>query len=109
MGEFDKVKRLFQEHQNSIYDKLVDIMGGRAVAHAKSMKAIDWDKKVEATVNLYMETLVKETVTLHRVLTKHLPEDTVRLIMTPVFDSYKSQLGTALQGLNPKTETGTTR
>ncbi|KAI1103274.1 putative GARP complex component [Jackrogersella minutella] len=108
MGEFDKVKRLFQEHQNSIYDKLVEIMSGRAAAHAKSMKALDWDREVEASVNLYMETLVKETVTLHRVLTKHLPEGTVRLIMAPVFDSYKSQLGKTLQGLEPK-ETGVNR
>ncbi|KAI1801656.1 Vps54-domain-containing protein [Daldinia bambusicola] len=109
MGEFDKVKRLFQEHQNSIYDKLVEIMSARASAHAKSMKALDWDQKTESTVNLYMETLVKETVTLHRVLTKHLPEGTVRLIMTPVFNSYKSQVGKTLQGLEPKTETGVKR
>ncbi|KAI0851578.1 Vps54-domain-containing protein [Daldinia vernicosa] len=109
MGEFDKVKRLFQEHQNSIYDKLVEIMSARASAHAKSMKALNWDQKTESTVNLYMETLVKETVTLHRVLTKHLPEGTVRLIMTPVFDSYKSQVGKAFQGLDPKTETGVKR
>ncbi|KAI1391432.1 putative GARP complex component [Hypoxylon trugodes] len=109
MGEFDKVKRLFQEHQNSIYDKLVEIMSGRASAHAKSMKTLNWDQQTEATVNLYMETLVKETVTLHRVLTKHLPEGTVRLIMTPVFDSYQSQLGKALQSLEPQTETGVKR
>lgn len=109
MGEFDKVKRLFQEHQNNIYDKLVDIMSGRAAAHAKSMKALDWDQKTESSVNLYMETLTKETVTLHRVLTKHLPESTVRLIMTPVFGSYKSQIGRTLQGLEPKNEIGVNR
>ncbi|KAI8958223.1 Vps54-domain-containing protein [Daldinia sp. FL1419] len=109
MGEFDKVKRLFQEHQNSIYDKLVEIMSGRASAHAKSMKRLDWDQRTEASVNLYMETLVKETVTLHRVLTKHLPEGTVRLIMTPVFDSYKNHMGKALTELEPKTETGIKR
>ncbi|KAI0599165.1 Vps54-like protein-domain-containing protein [Biscogniauxia sp. FL1348] len=108
MGEFDKVKRLFQEHQNNIYDKLVEIMSGRAAAHAKSMKGLDWNKIQDqdggAKVNVYMETLVKETVTLHRVLTKHLPEGTVRLIMTPVFDSYKAQLGAALEGLGAKSE-----
>ncbi|KAI1376455.1 Vps54-domain-containing protein [Hypoxylon crocopeplum] len=109
MGEFDKVKRLFQEHQNSIYDKLVEIMSGRASSHAKSMNALDWDQKTEATVNLYMETLIKETATLQRVLTKHLPEGTVRLIMTPVFSSYRSQLGNTLQGLEPKTEVAVKR
>ncbi|KAI0011107.1 Vps54-domain-containing protein [Xylariaceae sp. FL0662B] len=109
MGEFDKVKRLYQEHQNSIYDKLVEIMSGRASAHAKSMKALDWDQKTEATVNLYMETLVRETITLHKVLTKHLPEGTVTLIMAPVFDSYKSQLGGTLQEMEAKSETAVKR
>lgn len=109
MGEFDKVRRLFQEHQNSIYDKLVEIMTGRAAAAAKNMKAINWDETSKLTVNAYMETIIKETITLHRVLTKNLPEGTVRLIMTPVFDNYKAQLGAALQGLEPKTETGIKR
>ncbi|KAI1746528.1 Vps54-like protein-domain-containing protein [Xylaria castorea] len=109
MGEFDKVKRLFQEHQNNIYDKLVEIMSGRAATHAKTMKGIHWDQETESTVNLYMETLVKETVTLHRVLTKHLPESTVRLIMTPVFESYKSQIGKTLEALEAKNEISTNR
>ncbi|KAI8947249.1 Vps54-like protein-domain-containing protein [Xylaria longipes] len=109
MGEFDKVKRLFQEHQNNIYDKLVEIMSGRATAHAKTIKGIPWEQETESKVNVYMETLVKETVTLHRVLTKHLPESTVRLIMTPVFESYKSQIGKTLEALEAKNEISTIR
>lgn len=113
MGEFDKVKRLYQEHQNSLYDKLVEIMSGRASAHTKSMKAVEWDGPPkddgQVGVNAYVETLAKETVTLHRVLTKHLPERTVRLIMVPVFESYKTQLGRALQGLEVKGENGVKR
>lgn len=109
MGEFDKVKRLFQEHQNSIYDKLVEIMSGRAAAHAKTVKGIAWEQGTEAKVNVYMETLVKETVTLHRVLTKHLPESTVRFIMVPVFNSYKNQIGKALESLPANNEITTTR
>lgn len=113
MGEFDKVKRLYQEHQNSIYDKLVEIMSGRTSAHTKTIRAVDWnsahEKDGEIGVNVYMETLAKETVILHRVLTKHLPEGTVRLIMSPVFDSYKNQLGKAFQGLDVKEEIGIKR
>ncbi|KAI0403179.1 Vps54-like protein-domain-containing protein [Xylaria palmicola] len=109
MGEFDKVKRLFQEHQNNIYDKLVEIMGGRAAAHAKSMKGISWEEETESKVNVYMETLVKETITLHRVLTKHLPESTVRLIMSPVFESYKSQMGNTLEALEARSEISSNR
>ncbi|KAI6783023.1 Vacuolar protein sorting-associated protein-like protein [Emericellopsis cladophorae] len=105
MGEFDKVRRLLQEHQDSIHQKLVDIMSGRASVHAKGMRSIEWDKQVDG-IHPYMETLCKETSTLHRVLTKHLPETSILMIMGPVFGSYKEQLGAALKAANPKTQEG---
>ncbi|KAL2197622.1 Vps54-like protein-domain-containing protein [Corynascus similis CBS 632.67] len=104
MGEFDKVRRAFQEHQNNIYDKLVEIMSGRALAGTKKLKAVNWDQPSSGAANEYMETLVKETTTLHRNLTKHLPEDTVRMIMMPVFKNYKDTFGAAYQGLELKSE-----
>ncbi|PNY26909.1 Vacuolar protein sorting-associated protein 54 [Tolypocladium capitatum] len=106
MGEFDKVRRLLQEHQDSIHQKLVDIMSGRAASHAKSIKAIDWDTEATDGPHPYVETLAKETTTLHRVLTKHLPETSIQMIMQPVFSSYKDQLGAALTGADTKTESG---
>jgi vacuolar protein sorting-associated protein 54 len=110
MGEFDKVKRLYQEHHNSISDKLVDIMAGRAAVHVKSMKAINWDSKVaELGVSPYMETLAKETTTLHKVLSKFLPESTVLMIMEPVFKSYKEQWGRAFGDVVVGTEEGKQR
>jgi len=95
MGEFDKVRRSYLEHQQSIYDKLVDIMSGRATTLAKAMKNIDWEDANTDGVNAYMVTLTKDTSTLHKVLNKHLPEMTVRMIMDPVFKSYKEQWGKA--------------
>jgi vacuolar protein sorting-associated protein 54 len=95
MGEFDKVRRAYLEHQQSIYDKLVDIMAGRAAAHTKAMKLIDWEKVGKDGVNTYMETLTKETRTLHRVLSNYLPPMTVQMIMEPVFKSYREQWGKA--------------
>ncbi|KXJ93224.1 Vps54-like protein-domain-containing protein [Microdochium bolleyi] len=111
MGEFDKVRRLFQEHQNNIYEKLVEIMSGRAATHAKAMKNVDWDNNsaAGAGVNGYMETLVKDTVTLYKVLSKHLPKGTILMIMPPVFDSYKSHLSRTLENLKPTTEQGVQR
>ena len=105
MGEFDKVRRLYQEHQNSIYEKLVEIMSGRALAHSKAMKALDWDES-SGTVHPYMDTLVKETITLHRNLTKTLPDSTVHLIMVPVFAAYKDQFGGVFRAAEAKTEKG---
>ncbi|KAL2172542.1 hypothetical protein VTG60DRAFT_5296 [Thermothelomyces hinnuleus] len=104
MGEFDKVRRAFQEHQNNIYDKLVEIMSGRALAGTKKLKAVNWEQPSNSVANEYMETLVKETTTLHRNLTKHLPEDTVRMIMMPVFRNYKDTFGAAYRGLELKSE-----
>lgn len=109
MGEFDKVRRAFQEHQNNIYDKLVEIMSGRALAGTKRLKAVSWDQEAGGAANEYMETLAKETTTLHRNLTKHLPEGTVRMIMMPVFRNYKDTFGAAYQGVELKTEQGRER
>ena len=110
MTEFDKVKRLYQEHQSGINDKLVDIMSGRATTHIAVMKKIDWDSPSNTdAANLYMETLVKETTTLHKVLSKHLPEMTVRMIMEPVFASYHEQWGKAFRDVELKTVAGKER
>lgn len=110
MVEFDKVKRLYQEHQAGINDKLVDIMSGRALTHVNVMKKINWDSPpLGQAVSPYMETLVKETTTLHKVLSKHLPEMTVRTIMDPVFNSYREQWGKAFHDVDVKTVAGKER
>lgn len=110
MTEFDKMKRGYQEHQEGINDKLIEIMSGRATTHVNSMKKIDWDAiSNPKVVNGYMETLVKETTTLHKVLSKHLPDINVQMIMYPVFSSYKEQWGNAFQDVKVKTQTGKSR
>ena len=94
MSDFDSVKRRFQDHQTAIHEKLVEIMAGRSQMHIRTFNSIDWeaqarDEKREA--NAYMETLCKETATLAKVLSKHLPEGAVMGIMGPVFAQYRSQ------------------
>ncbi|OBT67362.1 hypothetical protein VE03_03036 [Pseudogymnoascus sp. 23342-1-I1] len=111
MGEFDKVRRVLQEHQASISEKLVEIMAGRATLHLRAMRAIVWDDDSagERAVSAYMDTLTKETGTLHRVLSKHMPEGTVLGIMEPVFGSYRDQLGKAFREAPVTTEKGKER
>lgn len=108
MAEFDRVKRLYQEHQSGIHEKLVDIMSSRSSVHVTAMKKIDWDAAGD-NVNPYMETLAKETGTLHRVLSKHLPEMTVMMIMEPVFKSYSDQWTKAFEEANVNSEAGKQR
>ncbi|EFR00910.1 hypothetical protein MGYG_03913 [Nannizzia gypsea CBS 118893] len=103
MGEFDKVKRLYQEHQSGIHEKLVDIMNSRSSIRVTSMKKMDWEGESN-TISPYMEILAKETGTLHRVLSKHLPDTTVAMIMGPVFASYKDQWTDAFQQAPLKSE-----
>ncbi|KAL8751463.1 MAG: hypothetical protein Q9184_006066 [Pyrenodesmia sp. 2 TL-2023] len=111
MIEFDKVRRLYQEHQYGVHDKFVEIMSGRATAHVASLKKVNWDAPIKDTqaVNPYMETLVKETLTLHKVLSKFLPEMTISMIMNPVFNSYRDQLGKGFQDTEVKTGAGKSR
>ncbi|KAG2412915.1 hypothetical protein HFD88_010473 [Aspergillus terreus] len=109
LGDFDKVKRLFQEHQSGIHEKLVDIMSSRSTVHVNAMEKIDWDANGNTGVNPYMETLTKETGTLHRVLSKHLPEMTVSMIMDPVFRTYREQWTKAFEEVSVDTEAGKER
>ncbi|KAI5291566.1 hypothetical protein KEM52_000127 [Ascosphaera acerosa] len=109
-GEFDKVKRLYQDHQTGIHEKLVEIMSSRAAVHVAAMKKIDWDAAEDTTaVSRYMEVLTKETGTLYRVLLKNLPASTVSEIMKPVFDNYRQQWTEAFSSRTIDTETGRQR
>ncbi|KNZ79337.1 Vacuolar protein sorting-associated protein 54, partial [Termitomyces sp. J132] len=85
--EFDKLKRDYQEHQNEIHSKLIAIMGDRLNAHIRSLQAVDWNvpPKPGGGVNDYVEILVKETVTLHKVLSRYLSVPVVEYVMTQVF------------------------
>ena len=112
LGDFDNVRRRVTEHQAALYEKLIDIMSGRAAVHVKSMKAISWEqaaKNKSQAVSPYMETLVKETTTLQKVLAKHLPENVVMGIMGPVFQSYRTLWEKAFQEVEVISEKGKER
>ncbi|POR38627.1 Vacuolar protein sorting-associated protein 54, partial [Tolypocladium paradoxum] len=103
--EFDEVKHLYQEHQNRMHDRLVQIMSRLAGSHVKALKNIDWDDG-QKDVHPYMATLAKDTKSLHRILTKTMPKETVRMVMGQAFLSYKVQFGQAFQEIGPMTELG---
>lgn len=111
LGEFDNVKRLLQDQQVSIHDKLIDIMSNRATVHVRNLKKIEWDNEQETKkdVSPNMETLTKETVTLHKVINKYLHEIQVRMIMAPVFESYREQIGKVFKEAMVKTAPGKQR
>nr|XP_019050447.1 hypothetical protein I302_00879 [Kwoniella bestiolae CBS 10118]OCF29377.1 hypothetical protein I302_00879 [Kwoniella bestiolae CBS 10118] len=93
LTEFDKLKRDYQEHQNEIHAKLVAIMSDRLAVHVGSLREIDW----EATPSKdgprpYAEMLVKETATLHKVLSKYLAAATVDAVMSEVISAIVHRL-----------------
>lgn len=121
--EFDKLKRDFQEHQNEIHSKLVAIMSDRMQIHSKSLQvrsplhacwthldgqAINWEVAVPARAaslpNLYMETLVKEHVTLHKVLSRFLQGPTVEFIMLQVLVALNLRLAEEYGRIEIKSE-----
>ncbi|PBK78427.1 Vps54-domain-containing protein [Armillaria solidipes] len=91
--EFDKLKRDYQEHQNEIHAKLIAIMGERLSAHIKSLQALDWSVPKEGgEANEYIVVLTKETVTLHKVLSRYLSTGIVQDVMTQVFAAINHRL-----------------
>ncbi|KAJ7632829.1 vacuolar protein sorting-associated protein 54 [Roridomyces roridus] len=89
--EFDKLKRDYQEHQNEIHTKLIAIMGDRLSTHIRTFQAVDWNAPREG-VNAYMAVLVRETVTLHKVLSRHLSVAVVEDVMAQVFAAINHRL-----------------
>ena len=106
LADFDKTKRLCQEHQSGIHDKLVEIMTARSSAHVKAMLALDFDSSTASSPSPYMETLTKETLTLHRVLSRHLTEGEVSMIARRIFAEYKTQWTKAFGDAEVRTEKG---
>jgi vacuolar protein sorting-associated protein 54 len=111
LAEYDKTKRLYQDHQVSINEKLVEIMSMRATSHVNAMRKIDFDNEAEweKSISAHMETLTKETTSLHRVLSRYLPEINVKIIMGPVFESYREQWGQGFREASVRTEGGKAR
>ncbi|KZP21190.1 hypothetical protein FIBSPDRAFT_520567 [Athelia psychrophila] len=68
-------------------------MGDRLSIHIKALQAVDWAGPKDASgVNGYMEILVKETVTLHKVLSRYLSIPVVEYVMTQVFAAMNHRL-----------------
>ncbi|RPB21830.1 hypothetical protein L211DRAFT_407680, partial [Terfezia boudieri ATCC MYA-4762] len=68
-------------------------MSDRLSAHIRNFPSINTGKLCLTTpTHIWRETLVKETLTLNKVLSKHLPPPTLMCIMGPVFANYKEKL-----------------
>ncbi|GAA5998853.1 hypothetical protein JCM5350_000108, partial [Sporobolomyces pararoseus] len=106
LTEFDKLKRDYQEHQNEIHFKLVAIMSDRLIVHSRTLETINWEEPTPkpGQPNAYMESLVKEHLTLYKVLSRFLHSETVFAIMSQVFKALDSKLGQEYDRIEFKSE-----
>ncbi|KAJ2977987.1 hypothetical protein NUW58_g7638 [Xylaria curta] len=104
VGEFDKVLRALQEHQEGICEKLVEIMASRARIYSKKAREIEWSKEKAEDVRGYMVDLARDTSKLYKALSKRRPAWVVAKVMVPVFASYKEQMGSVFKQADAETE-----
>ena len=68
-------------------------MGDRLAIHISSLQSIDWDTSpAKSGTNDYMEVLVKETVTLHKLLSRYLSASVVEVSVTLLSDLQRPEL-----------------
>ena len=84
----------FKEHKTELVNKLVTIMHDRTLSHCTTIKGLDLSQAVTYPQQCrpYMETIVKETLTVSRVIGKYLPSSDSFTIMLRIFDNYKKLL-----------------
>lgn len=91
---FQKVIENYQDHKNELRNKLISIMLDRTKNHSASVQALDLSKPIAAPLQChpYMEVLVKETLTVAKVLEKYLDNSDCDFIMLKIFENYKRML-----------------
>ncbi|EPQ30361.1 uncharacterized protein PFL1_01887 [Pseudozyma flocculosa PF-1] len=114
LTEFDKLRRDFQEHQYEIHAKLVAIMSDRLTVHCRALGSVDWNAPLpgdgddgdgEATpeANKYAADLVKETATLHKVLSKYLQPPVVEHVIGQVLKAIDARIAAELDKVDVQT------
>jgi Vps54-like protein. len=88
---FERILSNYKDHESELFSKLVSIMYNLTVTHCATLSTIDWSEPIKYPnqCHPYMETLVKNTVTVTNVLFKYLPELKCSLILLQIFDNYK--------------------
>lgn len=91
---FAKIISNYKDHENELFTKLVLIMKDRTMNHCNSIVKIDWSEPLKPgqQCHQFMETLVKETSTVAKVLSKYMRETECSLILLQIFDNYKKLL-----------------
>ncbi|KAJ3178270.1 hypothetical protein HDU85_005267 [Gaertneriomyces sp. JEL0708] len=99
LGDFDRLLRDYKDHQGELYGKLLSIMEDFCLSQCERLQNIKWDEPEPSQFNneegasVYMVDMVRQTATLHKVLNRYLPSDTMKSIMNNIFKLYNHRLG----------------
>ncbi|KAG2736316.1 hypothetical protein G9P44_000406 [Scheffersomyces stipitis] len=88
---FARIISNYKDHENELFSKLVSILHDRTVTHSATIKNINWSEPLKhpQQCHQYMETLVKDTLTVTKAISRYLPELKCSLILSQIFDNYK--------------------
>ncbi|RKP08200.1 Vps54-like protein-domain-containing protein [Thamnocephalis sphaerospora] len=100
MKDFDRLSEDLGAHQQELRDKLLAIMADRASKICQRIESIDWDAtdggdKSPAVGNdpsRPMADLVKDTITLHKVLSRFYPPEKVQDVLTEVVKNHSERI-----------------
>jgi vacuolar protein sorting-associated protein 54 len=89
--DFDRIIGDYRDHQNELYMNLINIMVSRLAEHATNLVSINWDSPDKKDfcsdgISVPMSVLVTETQTLHKVASKYLPPEALRVSLAKSVD-----------------------
>lgn len=91
---FNKAISNYEDHEKELFAKLESIMNDRTLNHCAAILKLDLSQPIKhpQQCHSYMETLVKETTTVAKVLGKYLGATECALVLLKIFDNYKRLL-----------------
>ncbi|CCG21697.1 Vps54 protein [Candida orthopsilosis Co 90-125] len=88
---FKKMVADYKSHETELFAKVITIMEERTVLSCNKLPEINWAEPVKhpQQCHSYMESLVRDTLTVSKVLMRYLPEAKYSIILSRIFDNYK--------------------
>jgi hypothetical protein len=96
LSELDTVKQDYLEHHERILSKFVSIVAEIVHSLSKSVVAADWDRTTTSSSQgaqegsqgscPFVADVIKNTTTMHKVLSAQLPPEQVQEIFTRIFE-----------------------
>ena len=97
------------DHHERILTKFVDIVGEIIASLAKTIDEVDWDQGSGSTGTTFITEVIKNTSTMHKVLSAQLPPEQVQEIFSRIFELLNRQVPEYFANVRPTTPAGEQR